>query len=457
MLNKKYNYLLYLFALIFSLHLLFSLFISDTYSVDRILITTSLFFILIGMLIFNNHLLQNNYLLSNPIFLLMVFTLVQSLYSLYIDNNFEVKQQQFITISYLVMLIVILTNYTSTISTHLKLVFYVSCVSVVFILYRSYILQDTILDVITSIFNNIRVFNHIQTITIPSLALLFALVKNNVFKVTIVALLFFNFYFLFETGARGSLVAILTSFILLFLTSYNIKRIRNNLYVVAATFIISLVFYSAASFLLLSSGHSQHLIEMSSAGRMMIYLKVAPEILNSSYIIDAIGFSSIDIAVTHFLHPHNLFLYVFLGSGTLGLIVFIIILSLFSWKLLRSYLGSSSIVNRYFIATFFAVFLHSMVSGIYITPLASLLIITLLSHLNGAFFNRDIGIRNKKLVLVSNMIVVLSIAVLSMYLLKENLDLKAKYAYNLNDEKEGQNYHPGILLSTDKIYNKETK
>jgi O-antigen ligase len=388
--------------------------------------------------------------------------LLQSFFSSYINTNFEVVQQQFISITFLIYIIYyqIHKNSTYSLDDFLNLTLIVSylifCILALDYIISAKELHDyTITDAILKYFKNIRVLNHLQTITIPSLALLLLTAKNFKQKSIISIAIFLQFLLLLHTGGRGTIYATESLFIFIFLTNIKSSVSKNTIFLVQAIFIAALLVITILP-VVFDNGNSGHVFETSSNGRLDIYKTILPLLLDSKFLFSAIGFSSQDIAVTHFLHPHNILMYIFLGSGTIGMIAFIIFTIYIGLKTLSCYFKKSALEDRYLFAIFGSVFVHSLVSGIYITPLTSLLFIYFLI----VFLKRyDIIKRgaNKKgnFIVLANSILVITTVGYALLLMKENLDIQKTYQYT--QSKKERLYHPGIMLYSDKIYTKEEK
>ncbi|WP_457748566.1 O-antigen ligase family protein [Sulfurimonas sp.] len=303
-------------------------------------------------------------------------------------------------------------------------------------------------------FKNIRVLNHLQTIVIPALALYMLIDYDSRKRALITVALVLNFLLLLYTGARGTLYSVEAVFIFVFISNFNNKTSRNTIFITHLLFGTAVITY----FLIPSisgGGHSGHISEISSNGRMFIYKTIIPMIFDPSYFIDAVGFSSQDLAVTHFLHPHNIFLYVFLGTGTFGLVSFICFTIYIIYKTLKQYIAKKSIKDRYLYAIFASPLIHSLVSGIYTTPLTSLLYLYFLFiFLKKYTFTASKG-KDNTIIQTINIFAIAIIVLTTGISLKENIFQKKKYQYGKSEKI--RTYHPGIMLYGDKIYTKGEK
>lgn len=120
--------------------------------------------------------------------------------------------------------------------------------------------------------------------------------------------------------------------------------------------------------------------------KLEIYKNLIPVVFDSDYFFWAIGFLSLDTALYGFASPHNLFLYIFLGFGSLGLLLAIFFLVKYIKVILRNYLEDRSIVKTYLLISFFALIIHSMVSGIYLAILSMIVVFYFLIFFNQNFF-----------------------------------------------------------------------
>jgi len=437
---------------IFIVSFISSNFLNDSYSATRIIISI----ILSGYLFFE--VIHKKGVVSLSLYkkiyiLLFVYITLQAFFSPYINTSFEHSQQLYIGTSYLlfITLFLSLNSQKYSLTSYLYFISIVSSIYILAIAISFAFVELKVSDTIIYYFKNIRFLNHLQTLIIPSLGLGLLVSRKENVKTVLNILLILNFMLLFETGGRGSLYAILFSYLFLYLTNRNSKHIQDNLIQIGILFVGSLILYMVIYYLFSSFDRINHLLDIESSGRVLIYKTVIPYIFDWKYIITAIGFSSQDFALYGFLHPHNLFLYIFLGAGSLGLILFILIFFNSIWKLLKEYFSTKSIIKRYLFTIFLSLLIHSLVSGLYITPLTSITALYLFLVVHSYYCE------NEKVIIKSiyqkvNILFVTILVVSIPYLAYVNYKLKNQYSYS-NDEKGTYRYVPGIMLYSIKIFN----
>ncbi|WP_294967063.1 O-antigen ligase family protein [Sulfurimonas sp.] len=291
-----------------------------------------------------------------------------------------------------------------------------------------------------------------QTVIVPSLGLLLLLLKNKPDKAFVLILLTINFMLLLHTGARGSLYSIFGAFLLLYITNFYSKKIKFNMHLITVTFFISVILYFIAQYIFSVGGHSNHISSLESSGRIKIYLTLLPMITDINYLFHAIGFSSQDLAVTRFLHPHNILLYAFLGSGTIGLIAFSSILFYYAKNIITKYFSSLNLIKRYLLTILVSLFVHSLVSGIYITPLTSIMALYFFLIFQRYYFPQRITLELSGSKLLINGLFVISIAATAPILMITSIEDMNKYSYRVKDSNTTHSYHPGVMLGTDLIF-----
>jgi len=457
LLKTNHNYLNIAYIAILLLHITLSNYIFDTYTIDRILVMLYMLFSILYLLLFNPKIAFRTNLLKSFLVILFIYTLIQSFTSPYINSSFEIKQQQFISITFLIYIIYYQIHKTDTYSTgdflHLILVLSYMIFTVIIIDYALSISSTdeyTLTQSIHKYFKNVRVLNHLQTIMIPSLMLYFLDKKNILYESAAIFAILLHFLFVLYTGGRGTLYSVEAVILFVFISNYKNEQSRHIFYMVQSLLIFAVLIY----YFIPHGGSSTHITEVSSSGRMLIYKTVIPYIVDLKYSFTAVGFSSVDIAVTHFLHPHNIFLYIFLGSGTVGLVSFIIFMIYIIIKILKHYFKNNNLTTKYLLMIFFAPLIHSFVSGIYITPLTALLFIYFLIVFLKDYMPNTDKVIHKKYIAYINMALITIISVCGLISIKDNLLIKSRYQYESKEKK--RLYHPGVMLYSDKIF-KEKK
>ncbi len=449
--------ILYSLYSIFLLHFILSSLIYDIYTIDRIMVTSLISFSLIATLIFNINLFRDNYILSNRYFILFIAAIVLAFISPHINSFFEVEQQVFISISY-ALILVSFTVYKKIgfrLTHHMYIVIFITVASTLFLTVNLLNTDNNLLQTIRVYFNNIRILNHLQTIIIPSLGLLLLIIKSKKSYLFVASLLVLNIMLLIETGARGSIYAISIAYLLFTLTNLSNKSALRHIKELLFLAVLASILYYLFALFLSNGSNSEHIGDFSLNGRMLIYTTILPKILDPNFIFTPMGFSTQDIAVTHFLHPHNIFLYMFMGLGTLGLIAFIGVTYLYVINALKRYFKHTSLVKRYMLITICSVLIHSMVSGLYITPLTSILFLSYLlviaKHYSTATSSPNLSTTK----FIINVVIVVMVATLAMTMLIDNIKLKHEYDYTteeIQDSNKTKKYRPGIMLYSDLIY-----
>lgn len=377
----KPNKLNIVFTAIIAILIAGSNFFYDSYSIDRISITIYLIFSIIIAAIFNTSLFKRFNILFSVLFFIGLYAFCQSFFSPYIDTNFEKLQQHFVALSFMLYILYYFVHKETpySLKNFLDLALTLTYIIFATLLIDYAINSSTNSDYsfttsILKYFKNIRVLNHLQTIIIPTLVLYMHIEKRPLLNKVIAAAIAINTIAVIYTGARGTAYAVETTLLLLLVSNFKNIQVRNNIFKTHLLFITAALFYVAVSSSI-TNANSLHITDISSNGRMHIYTTTLPYLIDKSYILNAIGFSSQDLAVTHFLHPHNILLYIFLGTGTLGLLVFVVYLAIVAKKMLTYYFKSDEVTDRYLLGVFAAAFIHSLVSGLYVTPLTAMLFI----------------------------------------------------------------------------------
>ena len=458
------NHLGILLIVLFSIHSVVSNYIFNVYSLDRVLITSSVLVLFLYTLIFKYQLLKTQLWFTNTFVLFSLFAFLQYSFSSHINTYFEVEQQIFISVSYLsfTLLFLIYKNTDLSISSYLETILYLNIIiiSAMVITYfiHFYDKEYSLLNAIHTYFENIRIFNHLQTIFISSLFISLSISKTKALKILTIILLSANFNLLLYTGGRGTIYAIVIAIIFLYFTSRKKIDLKNDILLFVGLFAINTVFFYTFNYLSLGST-SSHITNITLSGRALIYSTLIPLIVDPSYFLSAIGFSSQDIGVTHFLHPHNLFLYVFMGTGTIGLIVFFCLTLFYGIKTYKQYAKATDKTDKYLLVILISVLAHSFVSGVYITPLTNILILFYLLLLYTRYFkDKSLKSTNKKSITFSNTILLISVSITLAMSMKNNIYLLQHYDYvykktkEQSDDKVYKIYHPGVMLYSDNIF-----
>ncbi|MEA3553636.1 MAG: O-antigen ligase family protein [Campylobacterota bacterium] len=455
-----------LIIILFLSHMTLSLFFASSYTTTRISINVALSFIVLYNLFYNFNLIKNTLLKFKILLILFLIPLFQSYYSPYINTALEFNQQVLISISYLLTIFIVLFIYFN--NKHISVVKFIYTIVFINILIFSYLFlhflatwdNGSLYKSLNIFFDNRRFLNQLQTIFIPVLLYAFFINGLKNIRYLVLFLLFINFYMLFFSGARGSLYSLfIASVIIYFSTTKDIKRQILQLFIIG---VISYLIFYFINFILIDSSQqifSNHLETFSSNGRKFIYTTILPYIFDLNHMFNSIGFASQDLAVTKHLHPHNLFLYIFLGFGTFGLILFTIISLYYLVKLWSIYKSKQTVKHTYLMFISISVVIHSQVSGLYITPLSTILLMYLFILLNNSYFkNIDRNNVDKRSNIYTKLFVytiISLILILNFIYLKKAIEDKKRIAFTkeelLNKELYKQ-YSPGIVLLNNKIY-----
>ena len=456
------KYIIYSFLFIFAVHILFSINVGSSYTLTRIIVILMLTFLILYYLEEFNK--SQNLLQYQFIYFFFLYLFIQSYFSTYINTKFEYFQHQLI-VFYLFLfthtqLILHNINVRFSIKKFLLITTYTFLVLLVFILIYSLIKRISPTNSIEILFDNRRFFNHIQTIMTPILLYMLFTLKSRFLKTIFAFIFFFNIFLIFNTGARGTLYSLILASFIIYVTSIQNKKVKHMIIVLHILFIASFIFQQYIDSLnLFENSHSEHFKSVNSSGRFYIYSTLSNYIFDKNYIFTSIGFASQDVAQTGFLHPHNLILYIFLGSGTFGLVVFLYIFINYLYLCSKKNLSlrhNQNSLYKIFYFTFLAVFFHSLLSGIYITPLVSIFIFYFLimyhqiNFVQKKFISTDIYPKTTLLNLYLNKatkVILFLIVLYSFYLIKQNLDLFIFY--------NGLEHHtniPGIFMFNERIY-----
>jgi len=383
--------------------------------------------------------------------LFFIYTGLQTYFSIFINTEFEIYQQLYISASFLLFIsfFLYLREEEYSLSSYLYFILIISSIYSIFILFRFIEAELSFHDSIVYYFKNIRFLNHLQTLIIPSLGLALLVSKTELQRIILNISLIVNFMLLFETGARGTFYALILSYLYLYLRDKNSKHIRSNLLQILFLFISSLILYILVYYLFGDNNRFNHLLNLSSSGRVEIYKTLLPLIFDKEYFFSAIGFTSQDIALYGFLHPHNLFIYIFLGAGSLGLLLFIIMIFKTFFNMYNECRTSSSFVKHYIFTILLALFIHSQVSGIYITPLTSIVILyfffILYKYYKKDNFKETTSINQRTI-----SVYLIGLITLVLFLTYQNYMLNKSFVSS--ELNKGQYYVPGIMLYDVKIF-----
>ena len=436
---------------IFSIHFIATGFINDNYSFTRIIITVSFSLYLLITLFYRDKRIKKKGTFNNLYILFFMYTGLQTYFSLFINTEFEIYQQLYISASFILFIsfFLYLRDEEYSLSSYLSFILIISSIYSIFIVFRFVLAELSLYDSIIYYFRNIRFLNHLQTLIIPSLGLALLVSRTELQRIILNISLIVNFMLLFETGARGTFYALSFSYLYLYLRSKNSKHIRNNLLQILFLFISSLVLYIAVYYIFGDANKTNHLLNLSSSGRVEIYKTLLPLIFDKEYFFSAIGFSSQDIALYGFLHPHNIFIYIFLGAGSFGLLLFIVIISKTFFHIYNECSTSNSLIKHYIFTIFLALFIHAQVSGIYISPLTSIVILyfffILYKYYKKANLKKITSINQR-----NTIVYLIGLITLVLFLTYQNYMLKKSFVSS--ELNKGQNYVPGIMLYNIKIF-----
>ena len=281
----------------------------------------------------------------------------------------------------------------------------------------------------------------------PALFICFTAGKNSI-KLLASILTIFNGYLVAYTGARGLFITLLIMSVLFYNTIGN-KNIKKKFRIFLGMLLIGMILCFLQTVISHNKiGNIYNFINHTASGRMEIYKTILPCIINIKYFLFAIGFSSQDIAVTHFLHPHNLFLYVFLGTGAAGLLYFLFAISTVLLAMQKKYTNTKSWSKKITYLSLLSLFVYSMVSGVYITPLTyfyAVLNIWSIANKN----KTDISSVHYVAAKIASITIVLA----SIFYLFFVVNDAQQYDKANKTIHKTILYHPGVVLISDSIYN----
>ena len=428
---------------IFSIHFLVAYYIYDIYSLDRVFVTLFLSLFVLKEVFSSKENLYVSWHFYGLLFLLF-YGALQTLTSPYITTEFEVLQQLYIACFYILFIfaLLLLQRVNYKLREYLLMVTTLSAMSILFMLIMFLLKSSNIYDIVIVNFGNIRIFNHLQTIIIPSLGLGLFLARDEKYRTLFTLLLILNFMLLLLTGARGSFYAILLAYTFLFVSSFSSKKIRRHILLMGSIFFLSVGLYMFLHYTYAEVGNFAHITTTVSAERLRIYKFLLHYVIDTDYFWSAIGFSSQDVALYNLLHPHNLFFYIFLGMGGFGLLLFTVLSFLFFKDILLKYLHTKQLYKRYLLIIFLALFIHSLVSGVYITPLTSLLFLFFIVVFLEAYKDeKRVGTLKSWTLRLPLVVLVVATTVLTY----ENYVLKKRYEKR-EVLKNVRHFSPGIML-----------
>lgn len=457
--NKLNNLTLYFSALLL-IHIFMSTIIFDSYSIDRLILSVSLSLFVFYKILFKTSSLKNINIIKNPFVIFFIYLMFQTYFSTYINTPFEQTQQLFVSSTYLLATLISLLFLYSRykIKDFLNLSFIASSIiSLSLILYYFFNSLNgtcTLNDLILIFFKNIRVLNHLQTFIIPALGLLLYLSKDKVMRTLTLLILIFNVLLLIHTGARGSIYAIEFMYLILLISNLNNKHLLKHILTLQIIYIFTAAVYFLSVYYAMDNGNALHITELGANGRKEIYITVLPLLAEPKYIFEAIGFLSTDSALYGYFHPHNIFLFIYLGAGMVGLIIFTILSIYYGLKIINKYFTFHT-YKRYYIAILIAVATHSMVSGLYVTPLTLILFMLYMAPLLKMCFKEDTatGKSNFKFINIFLLLITSSILLIST---QKALEYKTRYNYQ-KDYNGTKKYNLGFMLYSKLIFHTEGK
>ena len=385
---------------------------------------------------------------------LALYAFIQSYFSLYITTPFEQKQQELISLYYLFIVLsyTILREKLYSLRSYILFILAISGIFLFFILFNFLFSNNSVYTILNYYFTNVRYFNHLQTLLIPSFGLAILVCRNAKINIVLLFVLLLNFMLLIESGGRGTFSSLLLLYTIFYMTNLKNKRVKEHVLLMATLFVLSLLLYIAIYYIFASFNVTKETIDLGSSGRLAIYKEILPFFFEYRYIFNAIGFSPQNIAGYGFLHPHNIFLYSFFGAGLAGMAFFITLLFFFAKDMLTRYASTSKLVSKYLILILFALFIHSLVSAIYLTPYGFILFFYFFLILKSTLFKEQkshlVNI-NKRVLGGVFLLLIASV----FYLTYVNYKLKEEYDYPLHC-KGIRSYTPGILLYSHKIFEK---
>jgi len=306
------------------------------------------------------------------------------LLQLQLSNNFisydEKILHAFILITYLSLLLIFILSLSNNQQEECKNIQIKSVVLLQIILFISllsvFLLNDSFKESIDMFFENIRILNNIQAVTIPFLFLVL-LQRNIVYKTLAFILLSINIFILIESTSRAVILSLLLSYFIIYLNNKDrIKSIdREALVSVFLIFTISVMAFLIMHLYLDDlNSKENHILESlhHTSGRLDMWKEELKVLFLDTNIFQAIGFASESKFTFPNAHPHNIVLFFMNGLSVFFGLFFISHISYKLFLFLRKTRNAFDINSEYFhisasVLTFFFV---SLFSGIYFNQIA---------------------------------------------------------------------------------------
>ncbi len=302
--------------------------------------------------------------ITKTILFIFLYTTLETMNTNIEKYPFSMWQQLFISTTYLLLIfyyLAVKNSFKDKLKVYFIAIFHVSIIFEVFIIL--YMIFSSLNNSLTILFNNIRIYNQIQIILIPSLIIMLSFVKNIRLKLLLYNAIIFNFLILLFTGARGvtfTLVIVFIAFIIKNRGKHS-KKIALQIFISSC---ISITIYTLLTYTsFLNNSNLKHFdMLLNPDGRLFIYKTELKMLLNANYLFKSIGFSPHKLFYFGHFHPHDLLLYIANGGG--------IFLFIFASIALFTIIVTAYKYFSFKTIILFAFILYSMFSGTYINPLA---------------------------------------------------------------------------------------
>ena len=248
-------------------------------------------------------------------------------------------------------------------------------------------------------FKNVRFFNHLQTWSIP--VLVYGYIKYQPkltfgFRALFLVLLSFFWMLTFASGARGTLLSLLISSVIVFILFKG--QSKEWLKKGAITCLAGFLLYVVVFYLLIPDGSGKALARTDSSRRLELW-GAAWQAIKSNPIwgVGPMHMANVN-GVNPITSPHNMYLLWLAEWGIPAFLVGGVIALKGMYKWIQSALVSPSIQKVALTISFIAGIIHSGVSGLLITPLSQLLFALLLGWSIGIYYsgrNKTLWIRRK--------------------------------------------------------------
>jgi|GEM_PF-2074850 len=249
-------------------------------------------------------------------------------------------------------------------------------------------------------FKNVRFFNHLQTWSLP--VLIYGYIKyhaklTNGFRVLFFVLISFFWMLTFASGARGTLLSLLISSVIVFILFKGQSKewLKKGVFTCLSGFLMYVIVF----YVLIPEGSGRALARADSSRRLELW-GAAWQAIKSNPIwgLGPMHMANVN-GINPITSPHNIYLLWMVEWGVPAFLVggFIALKNFYRW--IQSALLNPSVQKVALTISIIAGIVHSGVSGLLITPLSQLLFALLLGWSIGIYYsarNETLWIRRKK-------------------------------------------------------------